>query len=71
MFVFVSQKTKRPRFDPFEKKNLDPIEYKVVIYIHIYIYIYICVCVCVRERERERERERDRILAYGPFSKKI
>ena len=65
MFVFVSQKTKRPRFDPFEKKNLDPIEYKVVIYIHIYIYIYMCVCV------RERERERDRILAYGPFSKKI
>ena len=65
MFVFVSQKTKRPRFDPFEKKNLDPIEYKVVIYIHIYIYM----CVCVRERERERER--DRILAYGPFSKKI
>ena len=65
MFVFVSQKTKRPRFDPFEKKNLDPIEYKVVIYIHIYIYM--CVCVC----ERERERERDRILAYGPFSKKI
>ena len=65
MFVFVSQKTRRPRFDPFKKKNLDPIEYKVVIYIHIYIYM--CVCVC----ERERERERDRILAYGPFSKKI
>ena len=61
VFVFVSQKTRRPRFDPFEKKNLDPIEYKVLIYIHI--------CVC--ERERERERERDRILAYGPFSKKI
>ena len=59
MFVFASQKTRRPRFDPFEKKNLDPIEYKVLIYIHI------CVCVC------ERERERDRILAYGPFSKKI
>ena len=46
MFVFVSQKTRRPRFDPFEKKNLDPIEYKVLIYIHI------CVCVCERERER-------------------
>ena len=59
MFVFVSQKTKRPRFDPFEKKNLDPIEYKVVIYIHIYIYIYICVCVCVCVWERERERERE------------
>ena len=46
VFVFVSQKTRRPRFDPFEKKNLDPIEYKVLIYIHI------CVCVCERERER-------------------
>ena len=44
VFVFVSQKTRRPRFDPFKKKNLDPIEYKVLIYIHI--------CVCETERER-------------------
>ena len=47
MFVFVSQKTKRPRFNSFEKKTEIQLNTKY-IYIYIYICIYVCMYVCVR-----------------------
>ena len=48
VFVFVSQKTKRPRFDSFEKKTEIQLNTKYIyVYIYIYIYMYVCMYVCM------------------------